>query len=151
MTQGVKRPLAESRSGTHSHGVNALSPSLRTRMPHVAALFAALSIVSTFALIELQRSSYIERLDAFIEEQTANPQPATQPLEFPEILGLSGDRPSIIVAVTGALLAVLAIYFGARSWRTPESSKMLKFLSRFGVVLGGYSLLFIGATALGYA
>ena len=131
------------------HRPNALSPPLRNRMPNLATLFAAISVVSTFALIELQHSSYVERLDAFVQEQTTNPGPANQPLEFPEILGLGGDRPSLIVAVTGALCAALAIYFGARSWRTSTSSKLPQFFSRFGVVLGTLSLLFVGAISFG--
>jgi hypothetical protein len=145
------RPLTEPRSATLSHGLNALSPTLRTRKPHLATLFAAISVVSTFALIELRHSSYVERLDTFVQEQTTSPEPANQPLEFPEFLGLGGDRPSIIVAVIGALCAALAIYFGARSWRTSTSSKLPQFLSRFSVVLGTFSLLFVGAISFGIA
>jgi hypothetical protein len=108
-------------------------------------------VVSTFALIELQHSSYVERLDGFVEEQISNTGPVNQSLEFPEFLGLGGDRPSINVAVTGALFAALAIYFGARSWRTSGSSKLPQFLSRFGVVLGALSLFFLGAISFGIA
>jgi len=120
-------------------------------MPHLATPFAALSIVSTFALLEFQHSSYVERLDIFVEEQITNTGPPNQPLKFPEFLGLGGDRLSIIVAGTGALFAALAIYFGARSWRTSGSRKLPKFLSHFGVHLGALSLLAIGAISFGFA
>ena len=124
-------------------------PSLRTHWSHLAALFAALSIVSTFVLIEAQHSSYVQRLDAFVEEQTTNTGPAGQPPVFPELLGLGGDRLSTIVAITGALLAAIAIYFGARSWRTSGTGKLPRFLSRFGVFLGALSLFWIGTISFG--
>ncbi len=124
---------------------------MRTQWPRLAALFAGLGVVSTFALIEAQHASYLERLDAFVEEQTANPGPAGQPLEFPEFRGLSGDRLSMIVALTGVLFAAIAIYLGARSWRVSGPSKLHLFLSRFGVFLGALSLFWIGAISFGFA
>jgi hypothetical protein len=123
---------------------------LATRRPILAALFAALSVVSAFALIDLQHSSYVERLDTFVEEQISSTDRANQPLEFPKFLGLGGDRPSIIVAAAGAIFAAIAIYFGARSWRAPGSSKLQQFMSRFGVVLGASSLLWLGAVSFGF-
>ena len=104
-----------------------------------------------FALIELQHSSYVERLDAFVEEQTASADRSDQPLEFPEFLGLGGDRLSIMVALAGSLFAVVAIYFGIRSWTMSGSGKLLLFLSRFGSFLGALSLFWIGAISFGFA
>ena len=133
------------------HGLNILSASSRTQWPRLAALFAGLSVIAVFALIELQHSSYIERLDAFIQEQVTDAARSDEPLKFPRYSGLGGDRLSMIVALAGSLLALAAVYFGVRSWAVRGQSKLHLFLSRYSVLCGALSLLMIGVISSGFA
>jgi hypothetical protein len=119
-------------------------------MPRLTALFAGLSVIAVFALIELRHSTYIERLNAFVEEQAASAARSDQPLDFPEFLGLGGDPLSIMVALAGSVFAMAAIYLGSRSWTMPGSRKLLLFLSRFGVFSSALSLFWIGAISFGF-
>ena len=122
-----------------------------TQLPRLSALFALLSVIAELALIAAKHSSFNERSAAFVAEQIASPNRSGQPLNFPEISGLAGDRLSIVLALVGSLFAIAAIYFGGRSWNVSGQSKLLLLMSRCGVIWGALSLFWIGAISFGFA
>ena len=115
-----------------------------TQLPRRAALFAVLSVIALFALQAAKFSSINERLDVIKEELIADPSRSGQPLNFPEVTGLAGDPLLVMLALVGSLFAIVAIYFGGRSWNDSGQGKLLRFMSAIGVVWGALSLFFIG-------
>jgi len=143
-----KQPLTIVGSKEVKHEVNVLNASSPTQSPRLSALFAVLSNISLLALIVAKRSSFNERLDAFVGHQIASPSRSSQPLNFPEFSGLAGDGLLITLAVVGSLFAIAAIYFGGRSWNAPGQSKLIHFLSRCGVIWGALAFFWIGVVSI---